>query len=390
MASISSGLILILLLVLVILGVIFFFVWKIARIRWLIWILPLIFVGVIFYLAWSQDRDFWRSTPSLYRGAQEAATQGDRTRALELARKAWARDPNNSEYGVFLGRVYLDTGQFKAALEISRQMMDRDPGPGALIIHAQALDQLGEPKEALETLAWYLQRQPDDRAILASAAGIAARHEQYSPLAVTYYQRLYGLDRDPQVRRQLVKLLVSLNRYKDAIPLQAEEVAEFPEDQEAMHFQALLHYWLRDYRAASDIYQRLLEKSAENSGLRLEAAKAADAAKDGDRALNHYLWLYARNRGQKEYALALARLWAQKGNHAEAAGVLGPLMEQQPDPSLRRWYALELLLSRRFRQGPDPIPQSLGGGRHPPGNHYQPGPPLRPEKPLHQGRGLVG
>ena len=103
-----------------------------------------------------------------------------------------------------MGRIYLDTGQFKAALEISRQMMDRDPGPGALIIHAQALDQLGSPRRRWTRMAWYLQRQPDDRSILASAAGIAAGHEQYFPLAVTYYQRLYGLDRDPQVRRQLV------------------------------------------------------------------------------------------------------------------------------------------------------------------------------------------
>ena len=74
------------------------------------------------------------------------------------------------------------------------------------------------------------------------------------------------MDRDPQVRRLLVKLLASQNQYKEAISLQEEEVAEFPEDQEALHYLALLHYWQRDYRAASDIYQRLLEKSAENSG----------------------------------------------------------------------------------------------------------------------------
>jgi tetratricopeptide (TPR) repeat protein len=339
---------LILLLFLCFLGIILYIAWKTDKTRWLIWIVPFVFVGAIFCLAWNQDHDFWRSTRSLYRAAQEAAAHGDQTRALELARKAWAREPNNSEYGVLLGRIYLAAGRFKAALEISRQMMDRDPGPGALIIHVQALDRLGEPQEALDTLAWYLHRQPDDRSVLASAAGIAANHEPYYPLAVTYYQRLYGLDRDPQVRRQLVKLLVSLNRYKDAIPLQEEEVNEFPEDQEALHFLALLHYWQRDYRAASDIYQRLLEKSAENSGLRLEAAKAAEAAKESDRALNQYLWLYARNRGQKEYALALARLWAQKGNHAEAAGVLGPLMQQQPDPALRRWYALELVLIGEF------------------------------------------
>jgi thioredoxin-like negative regulator of GroEL len=318
------------------------------RLRWLIWIVPFLFIGAIFLLAWSQDHDFWRTTHSLYRAAQEAAARGDQTRALGLARKAWARDPDNSEYGLFLGRVYLDTGQFKAALEISRQMMERHPGPDTLIIHAQALDALGEPQEALDALAWYLKSQPDDRSILAAAATIAARHEEDYPLAVTYYQRLYGLDHDPQVRRLLVKLLASLDRYKEAIPLQEEEVAEFPDDQDALHFLALLHYWQRDYQVASDIYQGLLEKSAENSKLRLEAAQAADAAHDTDRALNQYLWLYARHRGQKEYALALARLWAQKGNHAEAAGVLSPLMRHQPDFELRRWYALELLLIGDF------------------------------------------
>ena len=150
------------------------------------------------------------------------------------------------------------------------------------------------------------------------------------------------------MRRLLVKLLVSQNQYKEAISLQEEEVAEFPEDQEALHYLALLHYWQRDYRVSSDIYQRLLEKSAGDAGLRLEAAKAAEAGQDSDRALNQYLWLYARNQGQKEYALALARIWAQKGNHAEAAGVLGPLMEEQPDLALRRWYALELLLIGDF------------------------------------------
>jgi tetratricopeptide (TPR) repeat protein len=251
-------------------------------------------------------------------------------------------------YGILLGRIYLDTGQIKAALEISRQMLERNPEPGALVIHAQALERLGETQEALDALALYLQRQPDDRHILGTAAIIAARHEKYYPLAVTYYQRLYSLDHDPQIRRLLVKLLASQDQYKEAITLQDEEVTEFPDDQEALHFLALLHYWKRDYQASSDIYQRLLEKSAGDKALRLEAAKAAAAAHDTDRALNQYLWLYARHRGQKEYAVALARLWAQKGNHAEAAGVLGPLMRQEPDLELRRWYALELLLIGDF------------------------------------------
>ena len=67
------------------------------RIRWLTWLLPFLFIGAIFCLAWSQDHDFWRSTHSFHRAAQEAASRRDRTRALDLARKAWARAPNNSE-----------------------------------------------------------------------------------------------------------------------------------------------------------------------------------------------------------------------------------------------------------------------------------------------------
>ena len=318
------------------------------RARVLVWLMPLLFVGAIFYLAWSRDHDFWWSKQALYRGAQEAAARGDGARALELARKAWTRSPDNSEFGTLLVRIYLDAGRGKAALEVARQMLARHPGPGPLILYAQTLERLGETQEALDKLAWYLQRQPDDRTILKAAAVIAARREKYHPLAITYYQRLYGLDHEPQVRRLLVKLLASQNQYKEAIPLQEEEVAEFPEDQEAVHYLALLYYWQRDYGASSDIYQSLLEKGAGDSALRLEAAKAAEAAHDTDRALNQYLWLYARHQGQKEYALALARIWAQKGNHAEAAGVLAPLMRQAPDLELRRWYALELLLIGDF------------------------------------------
>jgi predicted Zn-dependent protease len=319
-----------------------------SRARWLIWLLPLFFIGMIFWIAWSQDHDFWRSKQSLYKEAQEAAGRGDQARALELARKAWVRDPDSSEYGILLARLYLDGGQVKAALEISRQILARNPGPGALIIQAQALEQLGKTQEALDALALYLQRQPDDQNILDTAAGIAGRHEKYYPVAITYYQRLYGLDHEPQVRRVLVKLLASQDQYKEAIALQKEEVAEFPEDQEALHFLALLYYWKRDYGASSDIYQGLLEKSAGDAALHLEAAKVADAAHNSDRALNQYLWLYAHHQGEKQYALALARIWAQKGNHEEAAGVLGPLMGQHPDLEMRRWYALELLLVGDF------------------------------------------
>jgi tetratricopeptide (TPR) repeat protein len=313
--------------------------------RWLIWFLPLCFLGLIILVALRQDRDFWRSPASLCRMAQEAASREDRPRALELARKAWAQDPENFRCAALLGRLYLEAGQPQKALEVSSRVLARNQGErDALKIQALALALLGQREKAFALLGDYLNGHPEDGEILESAAELAGRHPEDHPLAVTYYQRLYKLRPDPRVRRPLLDLLVSLNRFQEAIPLQEEEAAQFPENQEALHRLALLHYWQRDYQAATQVYQRLLERAAGDAALRLEAARSAEGAQEVDQALAHYLWLYGHHQGKKEYAVALARLWAQKGNHAEAAGVLAPLMQEQPEPELQRWYALELLL----------------------------------------------
>ena len=313
--------------------------------RHLIWAVPLGFVALILVLVWHQDRDFWRSAPALMQLAQDAARRGDYPEALELARKAMAREPKNSQYCLGLGQIHLAAGQPQQALDLSRQLGPQDAKSSqGLKLQARALDLLGDRQAALDLLAEGLKDNPDDPEILAVAATLAAQGSYDRPLAITYYQHLYQVTRDPLVRRQLVELLISLNRFPEAIPLQEEEAAQFPHNSEALHQLALLHYWQRDYQAAGGIYQRLLEKAADDADLRLEAARNAEAGQQLDQALAHYLWLYSRSRGEKEYALALARLWARKGNHVEAAGVLAPLMQENPDCELRRQYGLELLL----------------------------------------------
>lgn len=316
--------------------------------RALLWLLLSGFVAAVLLAAWRQDPDFFRATSTLFRQAQEAAGRGDNHRAMELARKVHQREPS-SPHGIFLAWIYLKCGEHRAALELSRRVWEKDPdATAALKFQAQALDLLDRREEALALLAEYLKDHPDAREILEAAGEIASRDPECHPLAAAYYQRLYLLDQDPLVRRHLVDLLAALQRYPEAIALQEEEIAQYPENQEAVHRLALLHYWRRDYQAAGQVYQRLLETAADDGSLRREAARAAEAGKDPDQALGHYLWLYAQNRGKKEYALILARLWSQKGRHVEAAAVLAPLMQTQPDLELRRWYALELLLTKDF------------------------------------------
>lgn len=314
-----------------------------------VWIIPLLFLGLVVWAAWREDPDFWRSASGLYQAAQEAESHKDYGRALELARKAWYRDQTNSDGGIFLGWLYLKAGQPQPALAVFRQVWGRDPQAlGALTGQAQALELLGKSPEALGLLDGYLETHPQEAQVLRTAGALAARQRSTRARAVVYWQRLYQLNREPAVRRELVDLLLTQGRFAEAIPFQEEEAAEFPDSPEALHRLALLHYWQRDYQAATLVYQRLLELAAEDTALRQEAAQAAEAAQDLDQALAHYLRLYGMHQGKKEYALALARLWSRKGNHAEAAAVLAPLMQDQPDLELRRWYALELLLRGDF------------------------------------------
>lgn len=321
------------------------------RWRWLIWGFPLTFVVFIFVLAWHFDPDFWRPAASLIRQAQEAARQGDFSRALELARKACNRDPVNAGYSLLLGRLYLEAGQPQPALDLCRRLKPQVANtPPGLKIQALALDRLGDRPAALDLLAGGLKDNPENADLLAAAAALADQGSYDRPRAIEYYQRLYQLTRAPRVRRKLVELLISLNRFPEALPLQEEEAAESPHDSETLHQLALLHYWQRDYLAAGRIYQRLLEKAGGDAALRLEAARNAEAAQQTDQALSHYLWLYSRSGGRQEYALALARLWSRKGNHAEAAGILAPLMQDNPDSALRRQYALELLIVGNFAE----------------------------------------
>lgn len=314
--------------------------------RWLAFLLPVLFLGVLLGYAFHRDPHFWRSPTSLYRSAQDAEKRGEIPLALRMAQKSFARDPKNSGCGTLLGWLYLRGSEPQKALEVLTQVWERDQkATAALKGQAQALDLLGRRPEALELLSKYLAGQPEDADISLFAAQLAGSRQEDWELAVKYYKQYCRLKPDPAARRHLVDLLAALNRFQEAIPYQEEEAAQRPEDQEALHRLALFHYWQRDYEGACELYQRLLERAQEDAVLRQEAAQAADAAKKVDEALKHYLWLYARHQGKREHALKLARLWSQKGNHAEAVAVLAPLVKEHPDPEIQRWLALESLLT---------------------------------------------
>ena len=317
-----------------------------------LWLLGVfLFLGVLFWQIWSQDHYFYLSAHDLYQRAQTARQEGDQKRAREFARRAWQREPHNWQYAEFLAWRCLESRQFQEALELFQQIGQHQPTPTALTGQVEALVRLDRRRDALDLLDSHLASHPQDVAALGLAADLASQEADTQEQARDYYQRLLALNPHDQARRRrLVDLLTASGRFAEAIPLQEQMVADDPEDVQALHQLALLHAWRQDHQAAVPIYQRLVERAAEDQSLRLEAAKNAEAAKNLDQAIVHYLALYAQSGGKKEYALVLARLWSQAGNHGEAAAVLAPLMAAQPTLEERRAYALELLLAGHYGQ----------------------------------------
>ena len=317
-----------------------------------LWLLGVLcFLGLLFWQLWVAEPYFFFSAHHFFQQAQEALHQGEAAKALAAARLAHQKDPQNWDYADFLAWRYLEAKRPQEALNLFRQVWDGRPSPSALRGQVIALDNLDNRQEALHLLEIYLVSHPQEVSLLKMAGDLASREPATQEQATAYYRRLYALTPQNEAnRRRFLDLLIAGGHFAEAIPLQEQVVAAKPDDPQALHQLALLYAWQRDYQAAGPIYQKLLELAADNQALRLEAAKNADAAHNLEQALTHYLRLYAQSGGQKEYALILARLWSQKGNHTEAAAVLSPIMADHPTLEQRRQYALELLLAQNFSQ----------------------------------------
>ncbi len=317
-----------------------------------IWLVGIFcFLGLLFWRLWVAEPYFFFSAHHFFQQAQESLRLDDASGALAAARLAHQKDPHNPNYTDFLAWRCLELKHPREALDLFRQAWNARPSSLTLQGQVLALEQLANRTEALHLLETYLISHPQDISLLKLAGDLAAQNPATQAQAIIYYQRLSVLNpQNVENRRRLVDLLTAGGHFAEAIPVQEQILAEDPDDPQALHQLALLYAWQRDYQAAAPIYQKLLELAADNQALRLEAAKNADAAHNLDQALSHYLRLYAQSGGQKEYGLILARLWSQKGNHADAAAVLAPIMADHPSLEQRRLYALELLLAQNFSQ----------------------------------------
>lgn len=199
--------------------------------------------------------------------------------------KPIARGPAEKLWSEYLG--LLATGDVEAALRLLEDYVARNPDDlDAALEYARALWRIGRFDDAIESY----------RTVLARGAG-------------------------PGVRRELVRLLVTLRRWNEAIPLYEEMVADSPDDLELLRDFARALVWAERYEEALEIFARLAEVAPEDEGLLREYAAVTTWAGRYDLAATLYgrLVRLAPEDAQLRFEWARALLWTSQPEAAAEA-----------------------------------------------------------------------
>lgn len=162
-------------------------------------------------LALPQFREVVRLRPNDAMGhgmlASALATQGKFEPALKAYKEAVRLDPRNAELHFALGKYYQDRGRIQLALQEYREAVaiDQDFSPAHTELGWMMLEQ-SDPLNAMDAFNRALRSDENNaRAYLGVAKLYAARGKREA--AWQNYQKALKLERDPQVRNNIINQL---------------------------------------------------------------------------------------------------------------------------------------------------------------------------------------
>jgi len=183
-----------------------------------------------------------------------------------------------------------------------------------------ALVAKGDVEAALSLLEDYLARHPDDLDAALEYARALWRIGRMDE-AIDSYRTVLARGAGLEVRREFVRLLVTLRRWDDAILLYEEMVADSPADTDLLRDYARALVWAERYVEALEVFARLIEAAPEDEALLREYAAVATWAGRYDVALALYERLVQLQPEDAQLRFEWARilLWASQPEAAAEA-----------------------------------------------------------------------
>ncbi len=197
--------------------------------------------------------------------AQLYRFSGDNAQSEETLKRALALQPDSSDVSTQLALLYVEVGDYSAAIEILSRLTADDDDPDLLSTLAYSYQQMRDYPAAADAYSRALQRDPENRAY-KRGLGESLLYDQKFGQAVEQFEGLVEDDpRDADSHLRLSQIYRYQHRYEEARESlnTADQLA--PGNMEIQYNQVLLEEIIGDIPAAIELIRGILESSQKPS-----------------------------------------------------------------------------------------------------------------------------
>ncbi|WP_395834828.1 tetratricopeptide repeat protein [Cystobacter fuscus] len=276
-----------------------------------------------------------------------------------------------------LGMALAERGDAVRAERMLKRALERDPGDvEALITLARLNEKAGRLAAAEEYLARALERDPDNVAMLEGAGRLALRLGS-SVRARAYFDRLLADAGDPELTVQVALLFLAARDNPSALEVLDAARGGRGASPRVSFYAGLVHERLRHFEQAAAAYAEVpdgsvlvadarsrralclsqagrhaealallaeaLEENPEDTGLRIQQARAVERGGDPERAVALLREALGRKR-TPELLEAFASTLKRQGRPGEALAALREAISQAPEDVAPRYVLATVLL----------------------------------------------
>lgn len=245
---------------------------------------------------------------------------GKNEQAQESFERALEIDPRQLDALLFIGSLYeKEKSDYEQANEFYKRAARLFPEQSPRLFPAIARNyfRMGQFEKAVEYFSWSIQYNPFDFGAYQLMAESLAQLEKFDE-ALEVYRTLLGLQREPEARAEVEKLLGDTyrraGRLKEAYRSYERAIALDPEQVALRRNLGLLAFYLGNYKEAIDHLSRYWKKNPEDWEVLQELGIAHALVDEDDQAIALLETLREKDKATTQTYVTLLNLYGRKGD----------------------------------------------------------------------------
>jgi tetratricopeptide (TPR) repeat protein len=267
-------------------------------------------------------------------------------KAIEQYQKITAKDPNDTDSWLMLGRLQKLAQNSPEAEKAYKKILERDPNnEDALTGLAMVYSDLGDAKQAAEMLRRAADKNPNSRS-LAALAGAYEQMRDYALAAETLKRAIeVSHGDDTELRRALAQDLMLADQLDAALAQYEELAGEDPEDAQVQLRISQIYRQKRDFAKAREASEKAKKLEPNSLEIRYNDVNLLEAEGKTDEAIA-LLKDILDSTAKKSYSMAergnrvvllerLGAMYRASGNYQDALNTFQKIAEVDPDMASR-------------------------------------------------------